>query len=202
MAECIWVRELLLDITFPEQRVDWRLYTYYAMRFPLQDIILILSRTPMHISGIFDNHMYICYSLWIWWGSSKHYQNIIFLLIETYGRYGQTKPTHIYRLVTDNSLEKKIYDRQVGFILIAFSLKIKQCRLIDIWCITGEQARNGGSYCGRVESWCAFEQQRGSQPALRRGGRPTSVPTRRKPHWGIWGSSDASPPKSACPSPH
>merc|ERR1719192_2883209 len=25
-------------------------------------------------------------------------------------RYGQTKPTHIYRLVTDNSLEKKIYD--------------------------------------------------------------------------------------------
>lgn len=28
-------------------------------------------------------------------------------------RYGQTKPTHIYRLVTDNSLEKKIYDRQV-----------------------------------------------------------------------------------------
>merc|ERR1719471_596569 len=29
-------------------------------------------------------------------------------------RYGQTKPTHIYRLVTDNSLEKKIYDRQVN----------------------------------------------------------------------------------------
>jgi len=29
-------------------------------------------------------------------------------------RYGQTKPTYIYRLVTDNSLEKKIYDRQVN----------------------------------------------------------------------------------------
>ncbi len=29
-------------------------------------------------------------------------------------RYGQRKPTHIYRLVTDNSLEKKIYDRQVN----------------------------------------------------------------------------------------
>jgi len=29
-------------------------------------------------------------------------------------RYGQTKPTHVYRLVTDNSLEKKIYDRQVN----------------------------------------------------------------------------------------
>ena len=32
-----------------------------------------------------------------------------------YLRYGQTKPTYIYRLVTDNSLEKKIYDRQVSF---------------------------------------------------------------------------------------
>ena len=29
-------------------------------------------------------------------------------------RYGQRKPTHVYRLVTDNSLEKKIYDRQVN----------------------------------------------------------------------------------------
>ena len=28
-------------------------------------------------------------------------------------RYGQDKATHVYRLVTDNSLEKKIYDRQV-----------------------------------------------------------------------------------------
>jgi len=29
-------------------------------------------------------------------------------------RYGQTKATYVYRLVTDNSLEKKIYDRQVN----------------------------------------------------------------------------------------
>ena len=29
-------------------------------------------------------------------------------------RYGQTKVSHIYRFVTDNSLEKKIYDRQVA----------------------------------------------------------------------------------------
>merc|ERR1719233_2690429 len=29
-------------------------------------------------------------------------------------RYGQEKLTHIYRLVTDNSLEKKIYDRQIN----------------------------------------------------------------------------------------
>jgi len=29
-------------------------------------------------------------------------------------RYGQEKKTHIYRLVTDNSLEKKIYDRQIN----------------------------------------------------------------------------------------
>merc|ERR1719245_2222492 len=29
-------------------------------------------------------------------------------------RYGQKKETHVYRLVTDNSLEKKIYDRQVN----------------------------------------------------------------------------------------
>jgi len=29
-------------------------------------------------------------------------------------RYGQSKATHVYRLVTDNSLEKKIYDRQVN----------------------------------------------------------------------------------------
>jgi hypothetical protein len=29
-------------------------------------------------------------------------------------RYGQDKETHIYRLVTDNSLEKKIYDRQIN----------------------------------------------------------------------------------------
>ncbi|XP_076304273.1 helicase ARIP4-like isoform X2 [Tachypleus tridentatus] len=29
-------------------------------------------------------------------------------------RYGQSKPCHIYRLVTDNSLENKIYERQVN----------------------------------------------------------------------------------------
>jgi RAD54-like protein 2 len=29
-------------------------------------------------------------------------------------RYGQTKTSHIYRLITDNSLERKIYDRQVN----------------------------------------------------------------------------------------
>lgn len=29
-------------------------------------------------------------------------------------RYGQIKCSHIYRLVTDNSIEKKIYDRQVN----------------------------------------------------------------------------------------
>ena len=29
-------------------------------------------------------------------------------------RYGQRKDTHVYRLVTDNSLEKKIYDRQIN----------------------------------------------------------------------------------------
>lgn len=29
-------------------------------------------------------------------------------------RYGQTKVSHIYRLVCDNSIEKKIYDRQVN----------------------------------------------------------------------------------------
>ena len=29
-------------------------------------------------------------------------------------RYGQVKASHVYRLVTDNSLEKKIYDRQVN----------------------------------------------------------------------------------------
>ena len=29
-------------------------------------------------------------------------------------RYGQTKYTHVFRLVTDNSLEKKIYDRQIN----------------------------------------------------------------------------------------
>lgn len=29
-------------------------------------------------------------------------------------RYGQKKECHIYRLVTDNSLEKRIYDRQVN----------------------------------------------------------------------------------------
>lgn len=29
-------------------------------------------------------------------------------------RYGQKKPCHIYRLVSDYTLEKKIYDRQIS----------------------------------------------------------------------------------------
>lgn len=29
-------------------------------------------------------------------------------------RYGQKKPCHIYRLVADFTLEKKIYDRQIS----------------------------------------------------------------------------------------
>lgn len=29
-------------------------------------------------------------------------------------RYGQRKPCHIYRLVSDFTLEKKIYDRQIS----------------------------------------------------------------------------------------
>lgn len=33
---------------------------------------------------------------------------------ETLYRYGQKKRCYIYRFVTDNSLEKKIYDRQIG----------------------------------------------------------------------------------------
>lgn len=79
----------------------------------------------MHSSGIFDNQLYLCCSLGIWLRNIEHYQNIRNLLIEMYGRYGQTKPTHIYRLVTDNSLEKKIYDRQVCFLPNVFSLKTK-----------------------------------------------------------------------------
>ena len=34
---------------------------------------------------------------------------ILFLI-----RYGQSRPCHIYRLVTDNSVERRIYDRQVN----------------------------------------------------------------------------------------
>lgn len=33
-------------------------------------------------------------------------------------RYGQKKEVHIYRLVTDNSLEKRIYDRQVSIMVM------------------------------------------------------------------------------------
>ena len=29
-------------------------------------------------------------------------------------RYGQSRPCHIYRLVTDNTVERRIYDRQVN----------------------------------------------------------------------------------------
>lgn len=37
-------------------------------------------------------------------------------------RYGQTKISHIYRFVTDNSLEKKIFDRQVKTIKSAMKV--------------------------------------------------------------------------------
>ena len=29
-------------------------------------------------------------------------------------RYGQPKPCHVYRLVCDGTMEKKIYDRQIS----------------------------------------------------------------------------------------
>lgn len=34
-------------------------------------------------------------------------------------RYGQTKPTHVYRLVAAGTMEKKIYDRQLMKISLA-----------------------------------------------------------------------------------
>lgn len=39
--------------------------------------------------------------------------NCTVCLIRVY-RYGQKKQTHIYRLVSVNTMEKKIYDRQVS----------------------------------------------------------------------------------------
>ena len=42
------------------------------------------------------------------------YKLISNLNIIEFFRYGQKKPCYIYRLVSDNSLEKKVYDRQIG----------------------------------------------------------------------------------------
>ena len=44
----------------------------------------------------------------------SHFKAISSYSILFVSRYGQQKISHIYRLVTDNSIEKRIYDRQVN----------------------------------------------------------------------------------------
>lgn len=79
-------------------------------------------------------------------------------------RYGQRKPCHIYRLVCDFTLEKKIYDRQIS--KQGMSGELPKALLL-IMCIDRSETKAFYQVFGTAAQWCHTNQHSNEGPKER-----------------------------------